>query len=330
MDRFIRNGRQELIHRETGRFFLNERMRLRVSDSRFLGIENIESDDDGRKGKAGSDGTVNREEILRTLASCGLSEYESKAYASLVFIGPSRAGAISRESNVPQSKIYEILDQLMDKQMVEMFDGRPKEFKAVAPGVALKNLLEERTHELDALKGKVGVIGDFLKPTKPTEVLGGIWTIKGEKFKEFFNKAAEMMNRSERYVYAITRDFSRTASLADALQKARKRGVKVRVIGMEHVNEQNYYKARWYTDHGIDVRVFETAVHPRMLVADGKEILLRLDYDPGKRNGFFFSSMWSEDASLVAVIDSYVKNMWENAESLDIKKVKPPEAAQAA
>lgn len=323
MGTLIRNGRQEIIHRETGRYFLNERLRLRVSQS----LEDI--GDDAMEG-AGSDGTMNREEILRTLTSCGLSEYESKAYASLVFLGPSKAGTVARESNVPQSKIYEVLDQLMNKQLVEMFDGRPKEFRAAQPDVALRNLLDERTHELDALKGKVEGIGEFLKPTKPAEVVGGVWTVKGEKFKEFFNKAAEMMARSNKYVYAITRDFSRTAALAEALHKCRKRGVKVRVIGMERVNEQNYYKARWYVDSGIDVRVFETAVHPRMLVADGREILLRLDYTPEKRSGFLFSSLWSEDASLVAVIDSYVKNMWDGAKPLDFRGVKPPEMPQPA
>jgi sugar-specific transcriptional regulator TrmB len=318
MGRFIRSGQQEILHREADRFFFNERVRLRMSRS----IEDIEND--GACESGGSDGTMNREDILRTLASCGLSEYESKVYSSLVFIGPSKAGAISRESNVPQSKIYEILDQLMSKQLVEMFDGRPKEFKAVEPETALKNLLEERSRELEELKGKVGTIGDFLKPTKPPEVVGGVWTIKGEKFKEFFNKAAEMMARSERYVYAITRDFSRSESLVDALRKCTKHGVKIRVIGMEKIDERNYYKAKWYADHGIDVRVFETRVHPRIIVADGREMLLRLDYSPDKRSGFFFSSLWSEDASLVAVMDSYVKNMWGNAKPVNFRDIRMP------
>jgi sugar-specific transcriptional regulator TrmB len=319
MGRFIRSGQQEIFHREADRFFFNERVRLRMSRS----LDDIENDG-AESGCAGSEGAMKREEILSTLTSCGLSEYESKAYASLVFIGPSKAGEISRDSNVPQSKIYEILDQLMDKQLVEMFDGRPKEFKAVEPETALRNLLEERSRELDALKGKVEAMSEFLKPTKPTEVTGGVWTIKGEKFKEFFNKAAEMMARSERYVYAITRDFSRSEALVEALRKCKKRGVKIRVIGMEKIDESNYYKAKWYADHGIDVRVFETRVHPRIIVADGREMLLRLDYEPEKRNGFLFSSLWSEDASLVAVMDSYAKNMWNNAKPVNLKNIQVP------
>ncbi len=266
-------------------------------------------------------GVMEREEILRTLVSCGLSEYESKVYSSLVFLGPSKAGTISRESKVPQSKIYEVLDQLTNKQLVEVFDGRPKEFKATEPEIALKNLLEEKMNEIDTLKSKVQSMSNFLKPLKKDQVLGGVWTIKGEKFKEFFNKTAEMLDRSEKYVYAITRDFSRSASMAGAVKKCIKRGVKIRVIGMEKISKRNYYKALWYKEQGINLRFFETKVHPRIIVVDGKEILLRLDYNPQKRNRFRFDSLWSEDVSLVTVIDNYVKNMWGNANTINFRKI---------
>ena len=266
--------------------------------------------------------TMEKGEILRTLINCGLSEYESKVYVSLVFLGPSKAGIISRESNVPQSKIYEVLEQLMNKQLVEVFDGRPKEFKAAEPEIAIKNLLEEKTREIETLKSKIEDMSTFLKPTKKEETLSGIWTIKGEKFKEFFNKTAEMLTRSEKYVYAITRDFSRSSSMAEGVKKCIRRGVVIRVIGMEKVSKKNYYKARWYYDHGINIKIFETKVHPRIVVVDGKELLLRLDYNPYKRNRFRFNSLWSEDPSLVVVMDNYVKNMWESARPVNFKKDK--------
>ena len=271
-----------------------------------------------------SEGTMEKEEILRTLVNCGLSEYESKVYSSLVFMGTSKAGSISKASEVPQSKIYEVLEQLMNKQLVEVFEGRPKEYRAAEPEVALKNLLEEKVRDIETIKEKVESIGSFLKPTKKDEVSGGVWIIKGEKFKEFFNKTAEMMDRSEQYVYAITRDFSRSASMAESLRRCIKRGVKVRVIGMEKISQNNYYRALWYKDKGIEIKLFDAKVHPRILVVDGKEILLRLDYNPQKRNRFQFSSLWSEDASLVTVIDNYVKNMWKNAKPIDLGKIKTP------
>jgi sugar-specific transcriptional regulator TrmB len=296
---------------------LNKRTYLRSANKQIF------EDDFENKQNLDND-TMEKEEIFRALADCGLSEYESKVYTSLVFLGASKAGVISRESNVPQSKIYEVLDQLTNKQLVEVFDGRPKEFKATEPETALKNLIEEKTKEIGALRDRINEISSFLKPIKREETLEGIWSIKGEKFKEFFNKTAEMLNRAESYVYAITRDFSRSSTMVDGLRKCVKRGVKIRAIGMEKINEKNYYKARWYHDHGIELRIFETKIHPRIIVVDGKELLLRLDYNPQKRNNFRFNSLWSEDPSLIAVIDSYVKNMWKNAETVDFKKIPTP------
>lgn len=302
MSKYIRQTRQEIIQRHIEKF------------KDFQKID-FEKEDEG---------VMEREEILRTLISCGLSEYESRTYSSLVFLGPSKAGTISKESKVPQSKIYEVLDQLMNKQLVEVFDGRPKEFKAAEPEIALKNLLDEQRREIETLKSRVEAMSNFLKPVKKGEVLSGIWTIKGEKFKEFFNKTAEMLNRSKKYVYAITRDFSRSASMSESVRKCVKRGIKVRVIGMEKINENNYYKALWYKEQGLDLKFFETKVHPRIIVVDGREILLRLDYNPQKRNRFRFNSLWSEDVSLVSVIDNYVKNMWKSAKPINFRRIPTP------
>ena len=263
---------------------------------------------------------MEKEEILRTLINCGLSEYESRVYAALVFSGPSKAGIISKESAVPQSKIYEVLDQLVDKQLVEVFEGRPKEFKAAEPETAIKNMLEEKVREIDSLKAKIEEMSTFLKPMKRGQTLGGIWSIKGEKYREFFNKASEMLRRADNYVYAITRDFSRTSLLSEEVRKSIRRGVKVRVIGMEKINERNYYKAKWYHDLGIDLRTFETKVHPRIVVVDGKELLLRLDYNPQKRDKFKFNSLWSEDPSLVTVMDNYVKSIWKTSTPVRFKR----------
>ena len=294
--------------------------RRTTGSGRYIRFSRQEIIEEDFENDAPENDTMEKGEILRTLINCGLSEYESKVYTALVFSGPSKAGVISKDSTVPQSKIYEVLDQLVDKQLVEVFDGRPKEFKATEPEVAIKNLLEDKVREIDALKSKIDEMSAFLKPRKTPETLGGIWSIKGEKFKEFFNKTSEILRRSENYVYAITRDFSRTSSLAEEVKNALGRGVKIRVIGMERVTERNYYKARWYHDHGIDLKIFETKVHPRIVVSDGKELLMRLDYTPQKRDRFRFNSIWSEDPSLVKVMDNYVKNIWSNAKTVSFKR----------
>ncbi len=83
-------------------------------------------------------------DVTRFLQGLGLSEYEARSYSVLSISGTMRAGDISKESGVPQSKVYWVLDDLIEKQMVEVCEGKPKEYRAVQPDVALKRLVEEK------------------------------------------------------------------------------------------------------------------------------------------------------------------------------------------
>lgn len=260
-------------------------------------------------------------DILAFLQNVGLTEYEAKVYSTLSVGGSMKAGNISKESGVPQSKVYWILDDLIEKQLVEVSEGKPKEYKAVRPEMALNRLLEEREKSISDIKDGLKEVSDYLQPIKGAETMGGIWTVRGRNWVEFFNKACEMIERSRKYVYGVSRDYSRSAKLSDLVEKTAKSGVKVRVIGMQEVDEENYLKAKWYVEHGAELRVTPASLHPRIVLVDGKEVLLRLDHQHDRKEGFPFSSVWSQDPSLVKVFDTYVKNLWETAKEVDFKKI---------
>lgn len=263
---------------------------------------------------------MGKQDIIKILQKFGLNEYESKVYFALLNFGSAKAGAISLKSEVPQSKIYSVLQSLMSKQLVEMLDGRPKEFRAVSPEVAFRALVSEKQKELRELSEEIKVVSKLLKSEFEKNITTGIWTIKGKKWKEFFNKVAEMVDRSEKYVYGVTKNYSFTARLGQAVKFAARRGVKVRVIGLEPPSQKNYLNIKWYIRFGAEVKYFPTSVHPRIVVVDGKEILLRLDNDPSKLEGFSFSSIWSNDKSFAKIFDTYVNNMWKISKPIVISK----------
>jgi len=268
---------------------------------------------------------MNVEEIIETLREFGLNDYEARVYSTLVFLGPSKAGHVSRESKVPQSKIYDILDSLVGRQLVEVLEGRPKEFKAVDPGSALENLVRNEEKKVMELKEKTLDVKKALKKINGSSesMIEGVWTVKGKNFTEFFDKVADMLDRSENYAYGITRNFSKNYRLSQALVGCSRRGVKVKVISLDPVNEENYWKAKWYQSHGILLKHFQTKFHPRIVVVDGKEIIMRLDNDPEKKENFFFTAIWSAHSSLVKVIDTYVKNLWDTSQSINFAGIKP-------
>ena len=271
---------------------------------------------------------MERKDVLDTLSKFGMSEYEAKVYSTMVWLGPTKAGNISKESKVPQSKIYEVIDQLIEKQLVEFLGGRPKEFRAVPPQFALRTLIQNKERGITELRELVAQLNGCLKPSVSyEEVSEGIWVSKGRGFIEFFDRLSQMLENSRKYVYAITRDFSYSPQLREAVKNCKKRKVDLKIMGMGKIDDSNYYRAKWYDAHGIKLKIFKAEAHPRIVVADGKEVLIRLDHDPLKKK-FTFHSLWSEDAALVGVFDSYMKNLWKTAEIIDFSKIPKPKSDQ--
>lgn len=82
-------------------------------------------------------------ELQKALETLGLTEYEAKAYISLVQKGTSNAGNLSKLAEIPHSKIYEVLTRLEKKKLVEVQTGRPLFFKAIKPSLAIKGVRTE-------------------------------------------------------------------------------------------------------------------------------------------------------------------------------------------
>jgi len=82
------------------------------------------------------------------LINANLSTYEINAF--IILLKSSKydgitAKKISSESNVPNGRIYEVLDQLNDKGMIEIIESRPKKFKSITLNKALENLIHHRS-----------------------------------------------------------------------------------------------------------------------------------------------------------------------------------------
>jgi len=88
---------------------------------------------------------------MASLRDLGLSEYEARAYRSLLRTGPTTAKELSRTSEVPMGRIYDVLNGLEQHRLVRsQAAGRPKKYVAVEPEVALDRLLASKKEELNA------------------------------------------------------------------------------------------------------------------------------------------------------------------------------------
>lgn len=74
------------------------------------------------------------------LIDAGLSRYEATAYIALIKKGSSDATELSKNSEIPLGRIYDILSNLKAKGFVEVQQSRPKIYSPEIPEVALRKL----------------------------------------------------------------------------------------------------------------------------------------------------------------------------------------------
>ncbi|WP_135535634.1 MULTISPECIES: TrmB family transcriptional regulator [Halostella] len=87
---------------------------------------------------------------MSSLRDLGLSEYEARAYRALLNTGPTTAKELSRASDVPMGRIYDVLNTIEQYNLVRsQTASRPKKYVAVEPSTALDRLLEDKKRELD-------------------------------------------------------------------------------------------------------------------------------------------------------------------------------------
>lgn len=87
------------------------------------------------------------DELKEFLKNVKLSNYEIKAYLTLLHSNNMEANEISKKSRVPVGRIYEILEDLKEKGMIEIQESRPKIYRIIPPNQALNNLISHLDDE---------------------------------------------------------------------------------------------------------------------------------------------------------------------------------------
>ena len=79
----------------------------------------------------------------------GLNAYETRAYIALLSLGAADANEVSARTRIPRGRIYDVLNSLVENNLVELQESRPKKFQAVTPKIALRNLIEKKKKEYE-------------------------------------------------------------------------------------------------------------------------------------------------------------------------------------
>lgn len=136
-------------------------------------------------------------ERLKVLNEFGLTDNQAKVYLALLSFDTALANQIPSVSQVPRTKIYEIMRQLHEKGLVQIIPETPLRYKAVPFEKYLEkriNELRDRLNELETSKGEL-IEGFKLVHREPEEqgrfeVFYGRRNVR-DKLKEMYSLARE-------------------------------------------------------------------------------------------------------------------------------------------
>ncbi|MEN6291713.1 MAG: helix-turn-helix domain-containing protein [Methanobacterium sp.] len=136
---------------------------------------------------------MNRNTIT-ALKSLGLSDYEIKAYVANISLISATASELSLSSNVPRSKIYEVLKSLEKKGFVEIQRGKPLKFNVIPPNEIFGKSRKQINKQLDEAEGELNLIYENQIPKVPAPM----WLIHSPD--KIVKKEIELISRAQKSI----------------------------------------------------------------------------------------------------------------------------------
>lgn len=104
------------------------------------------------------------------LRDIGLTESEIKVYLALIGLGSSTKGPIVKKSRVASSKIYELLEKLIDKGLVSYVIKSGVKYFEAADTSRLMDYMNEKEHRVNEQKKELEKIIPFLEMKRSSNV----------------------------------------------------------------------------------------------------------------------------------------------------------------
>lgn len=73
-----------------------------------------------------------RAAAIEQLEQFGLSAYAARTFVALVTLGTGTAKDVSQVSDVPRTRVYDAIDELHDRGLVDVQQSSPQEFWAIS------------------------------------------------------------------------------------------------------------------------------------------------------------------------------------------------------
>lgn len=247
---------------------------------------------------------------VKFFQNLGFTEYESKALSSLVKLQNATPKQISLDSGVPQNKLYKILKKFKLSNIISEIPGQTKKYKLIN----LKTFIEERIEEREEKLNKLKENSKQLEDLDDNQEEFTFQLIKGQR--AIMNRLAENNDKAEEEIFGVQRNWRYWAKGIRKMEKAIKKGVDVRLIGV--INDETWKRAKEWREIGCKIGKYhgEFGEHPlRFSVFDKEKARITIG-KPEIKDRKDYITIWTSSQPLVRMLRDKFMKMWKGCEKV--------------
>lgn len=245
-------------------------------------------------------------DINETLKQIGLTESEVKVYLALLKLDTSSKGAIVKESKIAHSKIYDVLDKLIDKGLASTITKNNVKHYSAAPINRLKDYLTIKQNELkkhekiiDDILPKLATIEKITTETKAELFIGwkGIDTVystllsqakKGDTAYVLGANQGKNPEKTKKFFYVYS-------------NRAKQKGINIKIIfdenSRKYVNNlektiKSSFKKRFLFKQTAAEFLITKGITAIIILKEEPIILLVRDEETAKSFETYFHELW--------------------------------------
>jgi sugar-specific transcriptional regulator TrmB len=231
-----------------------------------------------------------KDKIIQEFLRMGISAQEVRAYISLLEQGYVTGYQLSKSAGIPSSKIYSVLNRMLDRGFVLAANTRPVRYVPKPPEELLAGIRDDFRASLDALENSLKSIRNGTGRNDNVA-----WNTTGRA--DVMRKARSMIDRSTERIYlAVWPQDLRPirASLSEAVKRR---------VQLHHVSygKTTFDRGTIYYHRPSDYPFRERRERRFVLISDSSKAVIASFGPEGDGNG-----IWTENPGLVNLFKDFV------------------------
>ena len=245
-------------------------------------------------------------EITVSLEEFGLSQYEARAYVTLITKGTISASDVAFYAELPRTKVYPVLLKLQQKKLAIISKSKPVMCTAIAPDDAFDEIVHEQINRVDAMNTLVSKMKKISEDSKKA---------RGAEEKRYFHLGANYVPdrmrtmvdgaKSSIHITADSWGLSILAECKEELLSVLRRNLDVRlIVPVSVIGSESFRKI----PDGVKIRSSE--IVQNCFIFDDTELLI-MDNTNGR------SAVFSGTEILSISQAKLFSQLWKDALKID-------------